>query len=207
LALCAVCLSSQAGAAGRKDERYKLEITPFVGYRFGGSFDDDETGEDYDLENDSSMGLIVNFPSKNNTEWEIYYSKQSTEIKTGDVFQTTKVLDMDVEYLLIGGTYLFEREKEFQPYFVATIGAARFDPSGANTSSDTFFAFSAGGGWKYFPDKRVGLRLDGRFIGSLIDSDTDIFCQTGPEGGECLISNKGDVLWQFELQAGIVFRF
>jgi hypothetical protein len=207
LAFCAVCLSSQAGAAERKDERYKLEITPFVGYRFGGSFDDDETDENYDLENDSSVGLIVNFPSKNNTEWEIYYSKQSTEIRTGDLFSNTKVLDMDVEYLQIGGTYLFEREKEFQPYFVATIGAARFDPSGANTSSDTFFAFSAGGGWKYFPDKRVGLRLDGRFIGTLIDSDTDIFCQTGPNGAECLVSNKSDVLWQFELQAGVVFRF
>jgi hypothetical protein len=207
LAICAVCLSPNAEAARKSNKRYNLEITPFVGYRFFGSFDDEDTEEDYDLESSSSAGVIVNFPSKNNTEWEIYYSKQSTEIKTGDLFQSVKVLDMDVEYLMIGGTYLFEREKEFQPYFVATIGAARFEPSGANTSSDTFFAFSAGGGWKYFPDKRIGLRLDGRFIGSLIDSDSDIFCQTGPEGNGCVIRNDGDVLWQFELQAGIVFRF
>jgi len=207
LGFCLVLFSPVTEAARGKDEKFNIELTPFVGYRFGGSFEDDETDEDYDLENDSSFGLIVNFPSKNNTEWEIYYSKQSTEIRTGDLFQTTKVLDLDVEYLHVGGTYLFERTKALQPYFVATIGAARFDPSGADTSSDTFFSFAAGGGWKYFPDKRVGLRLDGRFIGTLVDSDTDIFCQSGPEGSECLIRNKGEVLWQFELQAGVIFRF
>ncbi|MGI9290562.1 MAG: hypothetical protein ACR2QG_04690 [Gammaproteobacteria bacterium] len=194
-------------ARKKKDDYYKLQITPFVGYRFFGSFEDEETGEDYDLENDSSYGLIVNFPSKRNTEWEIYYSKQSTEIKTGDLFQSTKVLDVDVEYLQIGGTYLFEPEPAGIPYFVATIGAARFDPQGAGTSSETYFAFAAGGGWKYFPNKRVGLRLDGRFIGTLIDSDSNIFCHSGPEGSGCLVQTKSDVLWQFEIQAGVTFRF
>jgi hypothetical protein len=209
LLVISLALVTDAEAARERKKRtvYKLELTPFVGYRAFGSFEDDETGEDYDLENDSSLGFIINFPAQRNTEWEIYYSKQSTEIKTGDLLQKSSVIDVDVEYLQLGGTYLFDREPAGQPYFVATIGAARFDPSGAGTSSDTFFSFAAGGGWKYFPDKRVGLRLDGRFIGTLIDSDTDIFCQSGAQGGQCLVSTKGDVLWQFELQAGVVFRF
>jgi hypothetical protein len=208
LLLACLVLATDAEAARKKrQEVYKLQITPFVGYRFFGSFEDDETGENYDLENDSSLGLIINFPSQRNTEWEIYYSQQSTEIKTRDLFQKTNVLDVDVQYLQIGGTYLFDPEPAGQPYFVATIGAARFDPSGAGTSADTFFSFAAGGGWKYFPNKRIGLRLDGRFIGTLIDSDTDIFCQTGEQGGQCLVSTKGEVLWQFELQAGVTFRF
>lgn len=204
---CLGFVSDAEAARNKKEDAYALQITPFVGYRFFGSFEDDETGEDYDLEDDSSFGLLINFPSKRNTEWEIYYSKQSTEIKTGDLFQQTSVLDIDVQYLQIGGTYLFEPDRAGIPYIAATIGAAHFDPSGAGTDSDTFFSFSVGGGWKYFPDKRIGLRLDGRFIGTVIESDTDIFCQTGVEGAQCLIQNKGEMLWQFEIQAGVIFRF
>ena len=179
-----------------------------MGYRFGGTFEDDETEEDYDLENNSSIGLVLNFPAQRNTEWELYYSRQETEVKTGNLFQSTKVIDLDVHYLHVGGTYLFDRTGESQPYFVATVGASKFDPDGPGTSSDEFFSFSIGGGYKYFPDKRFGLRLDGRFLGSLIDSDSDIFCVSGSEaGGECVIQTKGDILWQFELQAGFIVRF
>ena len=92
-------------------------------------------------------------------------------------------------------------------FVAATIGAARFDPDGPGLSSDEFFAFTVGGGWKYFPSSRVGLRQDGRFIGTVLDSDSEIFCQSGPEGGGCIINNRGELLWQFELQAGVVIRF
>ncbi len=210
LAMCFAMPSAYAeGEKKRKRARdYKVQISPFVGYRFGGSFEDDETEADYDLDNNSSVGLVVNFPAQNNTEWELYYSRQETEVKTGDLFQSTRVIDMDVQYLHIGGTYLFDRTKETQPYFVATIGAAKFEPDGPGTDSDEFFSFSIGGGYKYFPDERFGLRLDGRFLGSLIDSDSDIFCSSTPEaGGECIIQTRGDILWQFELQAGFIVRF
>jgi hypothetical protein len=205
-ALTFACLLPAQAVAQKTAKDFKVQITPFVGYRFGGTFKDDDTEEEYDLDDNSSAGLIINFPSKANTEWEIYYSKQSTEIKTGDLFLGTTVVDMDVEYLHLGGTYLFERSGESQPYFVATIGATRMEPSGFDTSSETFFSFAAGGGYKYFPDKHFGLRLDGRFIGTFIDSNSKIFCQSN-QGGTCVINTTGKILYQFELQAGVVFRF
>jgi opacity protein-like surface antigen len=205
-ALIFACLLPTQAVAQKTAKDFKLQITPFVGYRLGGTFEDDDTEEDYDLDNNSSAGLIINFPSKANTEWEIYYSKQSTELKTGDLFLGTRVVDMDVEYLHLGGTYLFDRSGESQPYFVATIGATRMEPSGVDTSSETFFSFAAGGGYKYFPDKHIGLRLDGRFIGTFIDSNSNIFCQSD-QGGTCVINTTGKILYQFEMQAGVVFRF
>ena len=203
--VCA-CLISQPVAAQKSANDYKLQLTPFVGYRFGGTFKDKDTDEEYDLNDNSSVGLIINFPSRGNTEWEIYYSEQSTEVKTGSLFQGATLLDMDVQYLQLGGTYLFDRSKQAQPYFVATAGIARMDPSGADTSADTFFSFAVGGGWKYFPDSRIGIRLDGRFIGTLIDSNSSIFCQSG-QGGSCVINTSGSILYQFEMQAGVIFRF
>ena len=207
LVLIAMLLQVPAAQAARNQDGHFLQLSPFVGYRFGGSFEDKETEEDYDVDNSSSYGLIVNFPAQDYTEWEIYYSKQQTEIKTGGLLASQSVVDIDIETLQIGGTYLVDRTDLVQPYIVATIGVTRIDPTSINTSSDEYFAFSIGGGWKFFPSKRVGIRLDGRVLGTVIDSDTDIFCQTGPEANQCFIQNKGDMLWQFETQASVIFRF
>jgi opacity protein-like surface antigen len=206
LILCLNLLPGLAVAAKTAAD-YKLQLTPFVGYRLGGTFTDKDTDEEYKLENNPSAGLIINFPSKGNTEWEIYYSKQATEVRASGFVAGENTLDMDVQYLMLGGTYLFDRSNQALPYFVATVGMAHMDPGGVNTQADTFFAFSAGGGWKYFPDKRIGLRLDGRFIGTFINSNSSIFCQSGQSGSACVINTSGDILYQFELQAGVVFRF
>jgi hypothetical protein len=200
-------LSLIALPVGAAEKQYHFQLTPFAGYRFGGGFEDRETEVEYELENSPSLGLILNFPSKGNTEWEIYYSKQSTEVDIAGFLPGENALNMDVEYLQVGGTYLFKSSKHAVPYFVATAGATKMDPGGANTKSDTFFSAGVGGGWKYFPTSRVGLRLDGRFIGTFVDSNSRIFCQSGAAGGECAVSTSGKLLYQFELQAGIVFRF
>jgi opacity protein-like surface antigen len=204
-----LCLNLLPGfaVASKTAEDYKLQITPFVGYRLGGTFTDKDTDEEFELKNSPSAGLVINFPSKGNTEWEIYYSKQATEVGTSGFFPGDDTPDMDVQYLMLGGTYLFDRSNQALPYFVATVGLSHMDPGGIDTQSDTFFAFSAGGGWKYFPDKRVGLRLDGRFIGTFVNSNSSIFCQSGESGSGCVINTSGEILYQFELQAGVVFRF
>lgn len=200
-------VGSFSPAVDAQENQYRFQLTPFAGYRFGGTFEDSETEVEYELDDSPSFGLILNFPSKGNTEWEIYYSKQSTEVDVAGFVPGENALDMDVEYLQVGGTYLFEQSKNTAPYFVATAGVAKMDPDGANTKSDTFFSVGVGGGWKYFPASRVGLRLDGRFIGTFVDSNSRIFCQSGAAGGECAVSTSGKLLYQFELQGGVVFRF
>ena len=193
--------------ANASEKQYNFQLTPFAGYRFGGTFEDEETEVEYELDDSPAFGLILNFPSRGNTEWEIYYSKQSTEVDIAGFVPGENALDMDVEYLQVGGTYLFQQSKIAIPYFVATAGVAKMSPDAANTKSDTFFSVGVGGGWKYFPASRVGLRLDGRFIGTFVDSNSQIFCGSGPDGGGCAISTSGKLLYQFELQAGVVFRF
>ena len=43
--LAAVVMAEAAGAESRA-----VEVTPFSGYRFGGEFEDAETGESYDFD-------------------------------------------------------------------------------------------------------------------------------------------------------------
>jgi hypothetical protein len=190
-----------------QDMDYVVQITPFAGYRFGGTFEDKDDEQEYDLANNSSYGLIVNFPSVNNTEWEIYYSRQETDLDIAGFQTSGDALPMTIEYLQLGGTYLFEPAGKAQPYFVATIGATRAEPDAPNTRSDTWFSFGVGGGWKYFPSNHFGLRLDGRLLGSFVDSNSRVFCQSGPEAAGCQITTAGKLLYQVELQAGLIFRF
>jgi hypothetical protein len=94
-----------------------------------------------------------------------------------------------------------------RPYVVGTIGLSHFDPQGSGFDSETFFSFSFGGGAKFFADKRVGLRLEGRFFATLVDSDSKIFCRSGVDTNFCAVKVDGDLLWQWQAMAGLVFRF
>ena len=209
LALIVLMLSASLvpAIASAADGKARFQLTPFAGYRFGGTFEDRETEQEYDLDNNPSYGLILNFPSVANTEWEVYYSKQSTELDVAGFVAGENTLDTDVEYLQVGGTYLFDATGKAVPYIVATVGGTKISPDSPETKSDTFLSFGIGGGWKYFPASRIGLRLDGRFLGTFIDSNSKIFCSSGSNGGNCAISTAGKLFYQFELQAGVIFRF
>jgi len=160
-----------------------------------------------DLDDAASYGLIVNWPAEVNTEWEIYLSRQSTSLQTSGLFATgeSALADLDITYLQAGGTYFFEGEKA-RPYIVATVGASRFEPDDSAFDAETFFAFGIGGGVKLAPTSRLGLRLEGRVLGSVVNSDSAVFCRSGPAANGCLVAVNGSMVWQWEVLAGLVFR-
>ena len=45
-----------------------VEITPFAGYRFGGTFESDEPAAKYEMQDSESFGLLINFRHKGNTQ-------------------------------------------------------------------------------------------------------------------------------------------
>jgi hypothetical protein len=194
----------------------RFEITPYGGYRFGGEFqarsdDDPATPEvpDFELHEGNALGVIFNIRTQAvNTQWEILYGHQQTEVDTLPTFVGGPRLDLDVDYLQYGGSYLFdELSTRTVPFISMTAGIARFDPSGAGMDAETYFSGSLGGGVQLRADKRVGVRLEARGFASLIDSNSALFCQTGPEANRCALSVSGTALYQFEARAGIVIRF
>ena len=113
-----------------------------------------------------------------------------------------------MHYVQGGGTYQGDGEL-VRPYLAATIGVAHFDVATDGYDSETFFSFSIGGGLQFWPNNRLGVRLEGRAFGTLVRSDSDLFCVSDPGNGTagCAISVSGEVLWQFQAMAGVVFRF
>ena len=198
------CLAVTPVAAEEKPSRF--ELTPFAGYQFGGEFELEGSDTELELDEAQSFGLILNMDIDADRQYEFYYSRQETELDNKGLFLNEPVLDLDVEYLHVGGTVAFAGDS-VRPYVVGTIGLSRFDPQASGLDSETFFSFSFGGGAKFFADKRVGLRLEGRFFATLIDSDSEIFCRSGADTNFCAVKVDGDLLLQWQGMAGLVFRF
>lgn len=207
LVLCTLlCAFSRAEA--QQDDSW-FELTPFGGYRFGGSFELEATPGSYEFEDAPSFGLILNFPHRADTRWEILYSQQSTDAEfSGADNRFPPVIDLELHVLQIGGTYQFEGDAVV-PYLAATLGGTHVRASTTGSESDTFFSASIGAGILVRPNSRVGLRLEARAYGTLTSSSTDLLCVSDPggAGGACAFRIQGDLLSQFETFAGVVFRF
>ena len=202
IAVFAACLVIAAPASG-DDTRF--EITPFAGYRVGGTFDDTDSEGSLELQESGAWGLIVNGDVEANTEWEILYSRQSTDIEASGLATPQGLFDIDVDLLHFGGTYLFDGER-VRPFVALTIGATRFDPRLPGLKTRTYASMSLGVGWKWRVSDRVGLRIEGRGFGSLLDSNSRLFC-VSDGGATCLIVVEGRVLTQWEARAGLSVRF
>jgi opacity protein-like surface antigen len=202
-ALLCACLVSTAQA---QDDKARFELTPFGGYRFGGTFEVSDSSDSYDFNDSSSFGLILNFPHRADTQWEILYSKQSTEAEFSAATPNDPVIDVELQVLQLGGTYQFEGDMVL-PYIAATLGATHARVSSTGSSSDTFWSGSFGLGVLISPNSRVGLRLEARAYGTLTNSGTSLLCASGPNISGCAIRIDGDLLTQIETFAGVVFRF
>ena len=176
-----------------------FEVAPFVGYRFGGNFEDSITGQSVDAKESVAYGLAFDIEYSPDRMVEVYYSRQSTEFK-----DTSPSVDLDIEYYQIGGVAEYTQDT-YTPYLVGTIGAARFSPSG-DLDSETRFAATLGGGVKWFVSKNIALKFEGRGFISIFDSNTDVFCVSSG-GATCRFRVSGSVVWQLEANAGVVIRF
>jgi hypothetical protein len=173
------------------EERF-AEITPFIGYRFGGTFEQEQSEAEYELNDSPSFGLIVNIRHQDPTQWEIFYSQQKTEAEFLGATTNDPEVDIDLHVLQLGGTYQFEGELA-RPYLAFTLGGTHIRTSSAESRSDTFFSGSIGVGMKFLP--------------TLVSSSTDLFCSTGPDANVCAIRLEGKMLSQVETFAGITVRF
>ena len=130
------------------DSDTQFEITPFAAYRVGGTFDEAEGDGQLELGESNAWGLIVNGDVESNTEWEVLYTRQSTDIDSSAVTDPQGRFDIDVDYLHFGGTYLFDGER-VRPFVALTIGATRFDPQLTGLDAGTYASMSLGAGWKF----------------------------------------------------------
>lgn len=206
LVVFGMTISGYAPAAVAQDKAFKFEITPYAAYRMGGSFNEENGAGRVELNDSNATGILFNFEANANGRYELLYGRQSTDASTSGFFVNDPAIDMDVEYLQFGGTYLFDGSFA-RPFIALTVGATRFDPQFTNLGSESFFSASLGGGIQIRPRERLGIRLEARVFTTLVDDNSNIFCSSIDGTGACLIQVDARTLTQWEARAGLVFRF
>jgi hypothetical protein len=193
--------AATASAQQPADDYSSWEITPFYGYMGGGAFEDPTTNTDRDLDEDNSFGVFIDAAADEWRHYELFYVKQGTTVE-GSV-----PMDLDVEYLQLGGTVSYQDTETVIPYFGMTFGAARLSPHGAGLDDETKLAFSLGGGFKVPITDHIGVRFDARAFITLLDTDGNLFCVSDSTGGTCAIRAKSDTFLQYQASLGVVIGF
>lgn len=188
-------------AVGAEPQR-RAELTPMIGYRSGGSFEDPVDGSSLDLNEGASQALIVNLDHDANTQWEIIYGQQGSQLDLVRAFQGRTQVDVNVHQFSVGGIYVWrDAYPGVVPFVGASIGATRLSPEGLDPETRPLLSFTAG--YKFFLADNIGARIEARAYGTALETDSAIFCGNGA----CLARVDSEGFWQYEVNAGITLRF
>ncbi len=178
----------------------QTELSLFTGYRVGGEFDNAATDSQVELDESSSVGLILARDYDSQHLIEFLYSKQSTYLRDKSA-PTVKLLNINVEHFQLGGSRIW-RNQDMDAFFGANMGAIHLSPSSSSFSSTTRLSMSFAGGAVFNFTKNLGLRLGLRaYFSPLGNSST--FCDSS---NQCVVVGDG-FMRQVDLNAGLRFRF
>lgn len=183
-----------------------VDLTPFIGYRWGGTIDDETAnvfGTDLSVADSESYGVILGFGLSPNFQIELSASRQASELEASEgLFDPEIPLgDIDVSYYQAGITW--EWGRDVRPFVGLSLGAAVLDPDLPGTSSETRLAGTFGGGLKLRLSDRLGVRLDGKMLWVALDDEWD------DRYDDCYYDcgMHGEGMIQGEVSAGLIIYF
>jgi opacity protein-like surface antigen len=185
------------------DEPSQFSISPFVGYRVGGGFRLNDTGQHISLTNHDAFALAVDMRADEGSEYELFYSRQSSDLR-GSGFAPAGTV---VEYLHIGGIVWLADEDRIKPYFGGGLGATRLSPGLAPGSDDTRFSLSLSLGLRAPLTQHFSLRAEARGYFTPLNTDTGLFCRSDQGGAVCQVRARGSSLFQGDFLAGVTYAF
>jgi opacity protein-like surface antigen len=185
----------------------QIEISPFIGYTFGGGFDvtDVELAR-INFKSGTSFGVSAGYVFKERFQVEFMWHRQNTQL-VGELLELNEEIPLaDASLDQYQGNFLYhfgQPENPLRPFVLAGIGASHLDPDD-NFDGLTKISYGFGGGIKYFFSPKFGLRLQGRYTPTYISSeDNQVICD--PFG--CFIGTERNYINQAEFTGGVFFRF
>ena len=179
-----------------------VDLIPLLGYTDGGQFEDSDSGGQLSVDGANSQAFILAFDSERDKQYELLYSRQSSSLSSDDGLISTPLLGIDFHYLHFGGNYFFNGRSKLSPYVAGGIGLTWIDPQVANGNDQVKPSMNLALGVNWMLTENLGLRAEMRGYGTLMNNTTLISCN-----GACDIRVAGDLLLQYQLNTGIVFRF
>lgn len=193
----------------------KAEIQPFIGYRFSDSFSMGPVmigGNPHDDWNEFiatsgiSYGVTAGYFISNRVQIEFLWSRQNSSAE-GRSAQGSEATFADMKVDNYHGNLLYhwgDADSRVRPFVFGGVGATSYNPSGYYDLGSVHFSTDWGGGVKFFANKHLGLRVQGRWIPTYIGATTEGVI-SAPYAK--LFINEAVFHHQLEITAGAVFRF
>ena len=121
MALTAALVALAGSALPAAAQSHKVELTPFVGYMFGGEVN--VRNGSMSISDDMNYGVVLDFVLNRNTELEASYTRMDTEL-VYDEWQVGKrpIYSTSVNFWQFGGQYRFNPTATVRPFFSGTLG-------------------------------------------------------------------------------------
>ena len=177
-----------------------VQVAPFGGYRFGGDLYEAITATSLDIDGAPSVGASVDVFIDHEMSVTFLYSHQNARVDLPRPPGPPQRVGLSIDHWHVGGTQEFGRGA-VRPFLVGTLGLTRY---GGEGDSEVRFSLAAGGGVKFMPHRRVGIRLDGRVYAVFVDGGVDSgVCAPNV----CVLGLDLSVAWQADFTAGLVLSF
>ncbi len=181
-----------------------IEITPLVGYRFGGDFeavDETSTTSKIKLSEEINYGLLFawDFDHKRQGEFLInHYTSQFSQIAESIASNN----NIGITYAHIGGNVPIS-DGYLPLYITGGLGLTHLSPEDSLLDKETRFSMNVGIATKIPVSEHLSLRFGGRVYATFFNSDSRIFCNEE----NCAISISSNLWIQSEVNAGLTFTF
>jgi len=181
-----------------------FELTPFVGYTYGGRLFADQTGLAENVRAQSSANFGADFAIPIGWEGfklELMANHQDTHLTAGSgLFSPSdRIADFAVTYYQAGLIIPFAQSRSATPYVVVSAGVANLDPDIAGSTSENRFSASGGLGVKVPFNRNLGLRLEARGYYTTLPNDNA--CR------RCYYDYSYRDFYQGQTNVGVYFRF
>jgi len=178
-----------------------VQLAPFAGYQFGGSFRSDVVEGRFSLKSALDYGGTIDLAISKGWRVELLYSRQETEIDAPPVFGSG--FDLTVERYMVGVVEEKTPEARTRFFGAALAGVTRFVPGLSGFDRDSRFTLGIALGFKTFMSDNLGLRFEGRGYYTFVEAEGGAWCAAGT----CLFAFGGSGLWQADVSAGLILAF
>ena len=200
-------------------DEYKIELTPYIGYTFSEGVDITPTniggGEVVNRISPTSglaYGFTFDYLFSENAAVGFNFSQQDSNLE-GRIQGEGKTNYADMKVRNYHGIFTYNMGDEdvpMRPFFFGGLGATQYAPGeiqGNSSAGGTRFSTTWGGGVKFFVSEHIGIKGTGRWTPTYIKSDpAGVWCNPWYPWS-CWVVSEANYSHQFEMSAGVTFRF
>ncbi len=203
VAIALVCVLATIATPTKAKQPLNVEITPLIGYRFGGNFDttSEKVHNKIELSEETSYGFLTAWSFDRKRQGEFLISHYNTSFSQADDFAASDT-SLSITYAHLGGNVPIS-DGLVPVYITGGFGLTHLSPNDDQLSDETRFSVNVGLATKIKLSQRVSLRLDSRLYGTFFNTDSAIFCDVKT----CAMYISSDIWFQTEVNAGITYRF